>query len=209
MATRLDIIRRAQVRVGDEPILSETAPGADTYVAIYDGVIEDLLSRVQWSFATGMRKLVRLTEPPAAHWRYAYQLPSDMLGALDAVYDRGDRRLPTTGFEVLQNRLATDAENVWVRYPTSANIALWPGYFVELVTVAVMSQIALSVREDGVLSSRLAEQAYGPPSMMGRGGLLGQAAARDAQSQPSPVIAEGINPLVDVRYGSAPKSFIG
>lgn len=199
MTTRLEIIRNAQRRIGDEPISTEHDAGADTHVGIFDAVRDDLLSRYPWSFATVTRRLARLTAVPAAHWSYYYQLPVDMLGAPRGVYVGADCHQPFTGFELTENRLATNAEEVWLEYLKRAEITIWPGYFVELVTMAVMAEFALSIREERALYNALQEACYGPPSMLGEGGRLGIAKGIDAQSKPSLVVAEGVNILVDVR----------
>ncbi len=209
MTTRLELIKSAQVRVGDEPITSETDAGADTYSAIYDSVRDDILSRYPWSFATVTRRLTRLAAVPEAHYKHYYQLPSDMLGAPRAAYDSATLRNPFVGYGLTENRLETDAEEVWLKYTIRPEPTLWPGYFVELVRVAMMSEIAMSVREDGVLYSRLREVAFGGERLMGQGGLFAQAKDIDSQSKPSAIIAEGTNPLVDVRVVTGGRTFEG
>lgn len=199
MPTRLEIIQRAQARIGDEPIVSETAPGAPTLVAIYDDVRDDLLSRYPWKFARVIRRLTRLSAVPEAHWSYYYQLPSDMLGAPRAVYDSASEATPCTRFEITENRLATDAAEIWLEFGKRPEIVLWPGYFLSIVTKGTMREFALTIREDSGLWRALGEELYGSAAMMGEGGLFGQAKNLDAQSGPSPVIAEGASPLTDVR----------
>lgn len=199
MATRLELIQRAQARIGDEPILTESDPGADTHIAIYEGVVEDVLSRYPWSFATVTRRLVRLAEAPDAHWAYFYQLPADMLGAPRAAFERDDVAWPFMAWEITENRFATNAEKVWLRFTKRADPTYWPGYFTELVTLAVMAQMALSIREDGAMAERLRAAAFGSGGIDGHGGLMAQCQAMDVQGKPSPVVAEGTNPLLEAR----------
>ncbi len=199
MATRLELIQKQQARIGDEPLRTETDAGADTYLAVFEDTLDHLLAKHAWNFATLTRRLTRLVEPPAAHWRYYYQLPSLMVGAPRAVYDRADCRRPFTGYELLENRLATDAAAIWLRFTKRPDIAVWPGYFRELHTIACMAELALSVREDSVLADRLYLRAYGPPHLMGMGGIFGEASALDEQARPSTVVADGFNPFIDAR----------
>lgn len=200
MTTRLEIINRALVRIGADPLDNETVDGAETHLAIYAGVSEDLLSRNEWSFATVTRRLTRLADAPAQHWRYQYQLPSEMLGSPRAVYDSDALRWPMTAYALSEQRLLTDAEAVWLKYIKTPDPTWWPGYFRELVTVAMMAELAFSVREDRVTRDALRGDVYGSANMLGQGGLLGEAKGLDAQSKPSPVIAEGSNPLIAARY---------
>ena len=200
MPSRLDIIRRAQARIGDEPIASEAAAGADLYITVFESVRDDLLSRYPWYFATVTRRLGRLAQEPSVHWRYFFQLPSEMLGAPRAVYDSAQQRAPYTRYELTENRLATDAERIWLRFINRAEPQIWPAYFTAIVEKSLMREYALSVREDSNLYRLLGEELFGPPSMMGEGGLYGQAKSHDTQAKPSPMIAAGSSPLIDARF---------
>ncbi len=202
MLTRLEHIRRQQMQIGDEPLTAETDAGADTYIAIFEETTDDLLSRYAWFWSTVTRRLTRLSDTPAAHWKYYYQLPAEMIGAPRAVYASAELRQPTTAFELTENRLATDHEEIWLRFSKRVPVNLWPGYFVKLHGVVMQSQLALSVREDHPMFARLQEVAFGPPHMMGDGGLMGQAVAADTQAKPSPVVADGVHPLLSARSGS-------
>lgn len=200
MTTRIDIINRQLLRIGSEPLQSEQADGADSHLAIYDSVLEDLISRYPWTFCTMTRRLVQKSQAPAQRWLYAYALPSDMLGSPRAVYDSESRRAPLTDFELSTGELQADAASVWMTFQTKPSPVFWPGYFRELVVLAGAAEMALSVREDKTLRDVLRNDCYGTPSQMGEGGLFGQAKNYDAQSKPSPVVAEGVNPLIAVRY---------
>ena len=76
----------------------------------------------------------------------------------------------------------------------------WPGDFRELFTVALMAELALSIREDRPLRNELYRQAWGTPQEGGRGGLFGAALDNDSQAIPSTIVGGGYNPLIDVRY---------
>src|SRR5690606_17673745 len=64
MTTRILLIDRALVRIGADPLGSESAPGAETHIATYQDVIEDLLTRHPWHFNTQVRQLNRLQAQP-------------------------------------------------------------------------------------------------------------------------------------------------
>jgi hypothetical protein len=203
LVTRIDIINRALALIGEEPLQSETAPGADTHLALYDSILEDVLSKNPWLFARFFGALARLTEAPPARWKYAYQLPSDLLGPPMAVYDSKDtsRRPPLQLFELVEGRqLWADAAEVWIRGVRKPSPLYWPGYFRELVRLALAAELALAVREDGVLRTRLRAEAYGDASVPGSGGQFAVAAGLDSQGSPSVIIAEGRNPLLEARY---------
>jgi hypothetical protein len=200
MTTRADIINRALIEIGQTPMQDEVTPPGGSYVLQYETHIGALVSCYPWTFQTELRQLARLSAPAEAHWAFMYDLPSDMKGALRAVYPRKDCRRPTQDFELRNGRLYADHPEIWLRYTVPANPARWPGYFLALAVLAMKAQFALSVREDAALWRTLTEQFYGPPQMMGEGGMLGHAKTIDASGKSSDLIAIGSNPLVDVRH---------
>ena len=200
MTTRIDIINRALIDIGNGPVQSEDVPPGDSYALQYETHVGAVVSSYPWSFQTRLTKLARLVAAPEAHWVYEYDLPSDMIGAPRAVYPNAERRRPTSDFEIRGRKLFTDHPDIWLRYTMAMNPALWPAYFTALAVLVLKAQFALSVREDSALWLRLTEHAFGPAQMMGEGGKVGEARAIDSGGQPSGVIAIGENPLVSVRF---------
>lgn len=200
--SRIQLIDRARRRIGSGPLQTENAPGAASAIDIYNSVTDDLFSRYPWSFGKKKRQLNRLGQAPTQHWKYRFARPTDLVGVPRAVFDSAaEHARPTTDYELLEDALHANAPALWMLYPISQTPALWPGFFVELVTLALMAEFALSVREDAALRKSLRQDVYGDPREQGEGGMLGQAKALDTQGQPSPVMAQGWNPLVDIRRG--------
>jgi hypothetical protein len=200
--TRIDMIDASLMRIGAEPLQSEAAAGADTHIAIFDSVSGYCLSANPFSWNTVTRKLVRLTAAPLRYWKYAFEKPSDMLGAPRAFYDNATCRVQFTEVELNDGVIQTNVTDLWMKMDKRSPVDQWPGYFVELIQVALMSQFALSVREDRALMVTLDQAAFGTPSENRQGGLMGVAMGIDAQGKPSPVVAMGRNPLTSARLGS-------
>lgn len=204
MALRIDIINNALVRLGAAPIQSETLTGTDAYVMIYDTVIGALVSRYPWSFQTKFAQLGRLLTPPLSQWQYGYQLPADLLGTPRAVYASvptggGWPELPVTAFEIMGDTLFTNETQIWLRYTFALSPARWPGYFTELAVMALAAEYAISVREDAALRNSIRTDVYGSSREQGEGGMLAEAKAIDASSQPSRTLSV-VNPLTAGRY---------
>jgi hypothetical protein len=199
MTTRIDIINRALIEIGQTPVAEDVPPGASR-VLEYETHIGALVSSYPWTFQTRLVQLARLTAPPQAQRQYAYDLPSDMRGTPRAVFPDGLTRQPTSDFEIRGRKLFTDHEQIWLRYTQGLQPALWPDYFLALAVLVMKAQFALSVREDTVLWRTLTEMAFGTPQMMGEGGKVAEAKAIDASGKASDVIAIGSNPLIAVRH---------
>jgi hypothetical protein len=202
MTTRINLINRAASRIGAGRLKDENAPGAEIRIGIYDGVVEDLLSRYPWTFARKKRQLARLAVQPDAHFTYLFQLPTDMIGLPRAVYDSPDERAkPVMAWELGEAGLASSFEQVWALYTIKAPPQAWPGFFRELIVLAVAAEYALSIREDKSLRSELRNDVYGSAAALGESGMLAQAKNMDAQASPSPSIPVTGNPLITVRHG--------
>lgn len=203
MTTRIDLINECLVLNGSNPLGSESAPGANTHIACFNRATELVLSCHPWNCNSYIRQLVRRSDPPdPPHWKYAFVLPSELIGAPRAFFDRKDCRRPTTCYELYGTReVRTDHETLWCRGPWNVEPQFWPGYLREVITLLVRSELALSTREDRVLRDKLRQDAIGTPSEVMQGGLLAAARALDDMAKPSPVIADHDNPLIAARSG--------
>jgi hypothetical protein len=202
LVDRITIINRALLRIGSDPLQGENMPGAETHVAVYDSVVDDICSCYPWSFATPTVQLARETDPPAQFWKYAHKLPADLIGPPRAVYERSDRAVPLKDFAISGDLILSNAPDIRVKYVVTPLPALWPGYFRELIVLAVAAELALAVREDRMLRNQLREDVYGPPAHMGESGKLGVAKNTDAMGHPGESMDgdDGANPLIDVRF---------
>lgn len=198
----VQIVNRALGRIGAQSIPSLEAPGpaGDAPKEIYEGVVDDLLSRNRWSFGRKVAKLTRLAGDPERAWDHRFLLPGDRTGPPEAFWDDARFRAPLLAYELVGKFVFADAEELWVRYPWRPPPLEWPAYFRELVVLACAAELALAIREDQRLRTLLREEVYGPPSMAGEGGLFADCCSRDAGSSPSPQPAGGRNPVVDARW---------
>lgn len=194
MTTRIDLINRALVEIGQSPVV-EGVPPVDTCVMTYETHIGALVSSYPWTFQTKLAPLGRLTQAPVAHWRYAYQLPADMAGTPRAIFAHKDDREPIVDFEIIGDRLVTDRDAIWCRYTFRPEPGRWPGHFILLAVTALKAQFALTIREDTTLHNTLNQIAFGTPSQGGQGGLWASSAHIDNSGQPSRVVRIGSNPL--------------
>jgi hypothetical protein len=161
--------------------------------------VEWCISAHPWRFVMHVRQLARVVDAPVAFWPYAYKLPSDRLGVIQAAYTQPDLKRSTRDFDVQGDELLARADAVWVEYFRDVPPAGWPSYFREFVVVSLSSKLAHAVRADEGLSAQLKREAFGAANENGRGGLFGVAVARDAQAAPSRPFLQGDGPLLDAR----------
>ena len=198
MTTRIEMLNRALLRIGADPLDSETDPGAPAHLAVYDSTLEHIAAH-PWTFFKTTQRLVRLSARPAQHYAYAFQLPATRIGAPRAVYPSAQSRVPTTDYHIEGDTLLTDLAEVWLEFMELRQPAHWPGQFREAFTVALMAELALTIREDRVLWRELTVRAFGNPGEGGAGGLVGQALTADNMAEPGDAWMVDGNPLIDVR----------
>jgi hypothetical protein len=198
--TRIDVIDAALMRIGCNPLMSESRPEAAQHLAIFESVTGYCLSVNPWHWNVVIRRLVRRSEPPERYWDYQYERPHDMLGAPRAYYNASDRRSPFTDVELLDGTIQTNASSLWLEMDKRSTPDTWPAYFGEVIQQALMGEFAFSVREDGVMRDRILAHVFGTPSEGRRGGIMGQCMDLDAQGKPQPSLESLRNPLIDARF---------
>jgi hypothetical protein len=195
-ATRVGSINRALARAG---CLTLTAgetdhPSGPAILLLYNTVLESLASSYPWQHFRTFGKLTRLPSSDLA-WDYRFSLPADKQALPYAVFDRSDCLTPFTVYEYRDNLLYTDASAIWVKYPRLVEPGLWPGYFMDLLTLNLAAEYALAIREDGQLRGALLVECFGPPEYHGQGGKFAFATAVDSQKTAGEQAGNGHDPF--------------
>lgn len=199
MTTDVDILNQCLARIGASPIESRTDPAGVAAWACYDAIVSFVLGSYPWAFGRLTRQLTQAAAPADVPWTYAYRLPETITGEVTAVFIAPSDPRPFQDWEREGPNILTNAPQIWVRFQRLREPDEWPPAVAEVIRIGIMAELALAIREDGVLRDRLRLQAFGTPSEGGLGGLLALAQGRDAMGKPAPTIAAGRNPLIDCR----------
>jgi len=153
MATDISMCSNALILLGHTTINSFTDPGAGATAAanLYDTVYEDALTGHPWRFAMGKVTLSKLTDTPLNEWTNAFQLPGNLL----LTY----RTYPRSNFEIYEDKLYTNNNEVEIDYwfkPTETSL---PPYFVKYMQYALAAEFAISVTDNRTLADLFANQA--------------------------------------------------
>lgn len=184
MASDIDICSNALQMIGAGSINSFDDPGAGASVAkaLYEPLLEALLTRTYWRFATKKQKLNLLSQTPLNDYRYSYQIPTDCL-KVERVYQ-------VKNYQIFRDLIYTDILDIDIDYVYRMDSSLMPSYFVLAFTYKLASEFALAVTDDAN-KNQLYEQKY----MM----ALSEAYAADAMQHPQTPILD--QPFTDVRGG--------
>lgn len=201
MVTRIAVCNRALVRIGEAPLQSEVADGAEAVLLLYDSAVETALGLGDFSFASAIRQLNRDAIKPKGRWLYRFQLPAESLEGPQAIFDREDASTPFTRWELYDDGIYTDAEIIWARVRVVPSPQLWPPLFIEGIVTYLAGLLAGSMKENFDQQQAYTVLALGDPRVPGDMGLIGRARSRDAASQPTKALmTTSASPLIAARF---------
>lgn len=180
-----NICSSALVLVGSGGINSFNDPVREAEVAFdhYALTLEDLLTRHPWKFATAQRQLARSVDAPLFGYAHAYQLPSDCLEILNME--------SAAAYEVLENKLYCDLEEVKISYLFRPVEARFPPYFARLLVFELAAVFAMALADDESKSEKWEKKAREQER---------KARHTDSKQQPSAKVRPNNNILAAVRF---------
>lgn len=146
MATDLDIVNQALVRIGAEPVASLNVNTAQALAAstLYDTIVRRMLAETPWTFALSGALLNQIVPPtnsyqPFSRYEFVYQLPADTIRVL------GLESLER--FQIAQDKLYTNDKAPRLVYVANVEASYFPGYFEDLVVHELAASFAISVTD--------------------------------------------------------------
>lgn len=164
----------------------------------WDRVVQSLISRHKWTFATKKTQLSQDTIKPINEYKYSYILPNDLLKLLAVYNSKNVGAMPINDFDLIATqgpmRLTTDADKIYIEYNRVPLVAHWPTYFQDLVVHALAAELAIPLTENTEKYQLHRQIAFD-----GRNNKLAVAITQDNLQYSSEIIVD--NPFVNVRYG--------
>lgn len=181
MASKFDIVSQALVLIGEAPI-SSFSEGTAGLVAsqMYETTLDGLLTSHRWRFAVGKAAFNQLTETPLNGYRYAYQIPSQLLMLINVRYN--------PAYEIYEDKLYTDVNSVEADYIYRPEEARFPQYFVEALAARLAETFAIPITNNQTMREAMQELAAR---------RFQEAIFKDSQGRPPSPIQH--RPFVDVR----------
>lgn len=181
MATNFDIISQALILIGEAPI-SSFSEGTAGLVAdqMYTITLDGLLTSHRWRFATGKQALNRLTDSPLNDYKYAFQLPSQMLMLINAQHN--------PRYEIYEDKLYTEMSSISIDYIFRPAESKFPQYFIEALAARLAETFALSITNNQKMREAMGELA---------GRRFQESIFKDSQGRPPTAIQH--RPFVDIR----------
>jgi len=120
MASKLDIINRALVKVGQARISSidENSKGATTIRTVYDQVRDTLMQSYVWNFTKTRVQLAADLTAPTFGFQYRYRLPANTLRVLGIADDTE----PTRNYSSSRNAFKHEGEFIYTDVGAPLNL---------------------------------------------------------------------------------------
>ena len=160
MVAPIDLVNRALVLLGEQPIMALDQPCKPARVAsiMYEGALESELSGHPWHFAKKRQILAEVDDPDAPDGEASYRLPSDWLQSLAVCTVSGEEDLQAVH------------EGAYIRSPNPSGVMLsylakiddpsaWPALFREVLVLRLAVDMAQSLTQSGGSRASL-NQAY-------------------------------------------------
>ena len=205
ISSDIDICARALLRLGEKPIssFSDGTDPATTCANIYPELKQMILTVHPWRRTMKKMALSALSATPANKWTKKYQLPSDRMGEIQAVYNTtstGPGIQPITTFELFGDELFTDEATIVVDYQKEIAEAEFPHYLSELMILALTAEIAFPITDQANLAELYDAKAWGLPGHQRQGGYFAVCKSLDSRGSAPDVVVGDID-LILARQG--------
>ena len=192
--TDLSICSDALIMLGASPLSSFTE-GTDAAQAcdrLYPDLRDSLLARYPWSWTYKKASLGRLATAPINEFKYAYQLPGNILSGVQAVFETSasNQNAINDGWEIYGDQLYTDLETVFIDYQETVSESKMPVYFVHLLRNALAGELGIVITDQASKADYFRAIAYGSPGENGRGGLFREAVNIDSRGRLPQIIED-------------------
>lgn len=140
--TKIKLISDALVLLGEKPTSSLSDPryGVTVGANLFEGIYEnELTGNPSWRFAQTKAQLSQLVAAPLNEWKYAYQLPADML------LPRGI--YPSGPYEIYAKHLYTNRSEIEMDYMFKPELSEIPSYFAMLMRYALAKDMIKPITE--------------------------------------------------------------
>lgn len=186
--TALKVCSDALLLLGARPISSfnEGTDSSNLCDRLYPDIKRTALQMYPWSFSFKKVQLARTINTPVNEYKYEYQLPSDMLGAVRRAYSSNAVGVSSFRDWTIQgDKLLTNAEAIYIDYQFMVGEDKMPSYFIQFLKYMMAWHLCYPITDQTEKAQYWQMVAVGNPSENNRGGFFRSAMSMDGQGQTS------------------------
>lgn len=186
---QLTLINAACAQIGADPIdaLDDDTPSGQAAALIYDSLLGYCVGLFEWPFALATRQLSqRAGVTPLSGYTTVYALPADRIEEPVKAGPRADwPRQHFTDYTLQGGDLHCDQDTMYALIRTLPLPIQMSSTFRKTFQHGLAAELAMAIASDKALKSALWNEAFGPPTANGCGGLMGSAIQAARKSQPT------------------------
>jgi hypothetical protein len=201
--THLVIANRACAMFGNSPLqsLDEETLGGQRVQAIFESLLGFCLDLHPFTFTRQSMQLAMTAEDLnfsgyANGFQHEFTVPHGFTINPSRLLRSRDNDDVLLRFEREGDKIYCDEKTCFAQLIIEDHPEKWSGSFTHAFTKALAGELALAMADDKNVSASLKEEAFGPPSMNFRAGLMGAAIQADARNSPVRSLPQS-NPLLD------------
>ena len=205
--TRLVIANRACAFFGNDPLqsLDEETPSGQKVDLIFDSLLSFCFDLHPWTF---MRQSVQLARSTTVAGFTVYPNGYSSEFTVPQGYRINPARLTRTAdsedvlldFEREGDKVYSNDATCFGQLLINQHPERWSGAFAHAFTKALAGDLAMALADDKSVHDTQMGEAFGPPSMNFRGGLMGAAIQADSRNSPVRHLPNA-NPFLDAWLG--------
>lgn len=182
-AAPVEVVQAALHRVGEAAIanLADGSVPAQIVASNYEGIVEDLLTRHAWTWATKTVDLTVIGETTAQPWGFAFAIPAEVINIRWLTC--AGRKLGADEWELQSGQVlalrSDDLQAVATYRVTEGN---WPGDFAECVVLRIKALFLEGLLDKWQEAKLVTDDLEGKP---GRAGKIDRAIVRDKRQVPA------------------------
>jgi hypothetical protein len=197
---QMTLINGACGEIGADPLdaLDEDTPSGRAATLHYDGLLEYCIGVYEFPFAMELRQLSQRADVTQhTGYSYVYALPGDRIedpikcAPTAAAFTRGH----FTDYTIIADDLYSDETTMFGLMRVRPHPARMSPTFRAAFQRGLAGMFAMAIASDKALKAQLWQEAFGPPTANGTGGMMGAAIQAARKTQPSTGVWTGSDPL--------------
>ena len=183
----LDIVNAACARIGAEPLQDWDGDEGQAAHLSYQDVVQFNLAQTPFSFAIEPVQLSLIDGATAlTGYAHVFDVPGEWLEPpIYLTDDITDPQRVYSRYRLVRRQVHAADNPLWAFRKFTPSPKDWSAPFRSATICAIAARLAMALASDRAMYDLLETEAYGTPSEMKRGGLLGVAIQRDAFATPA------------------------
>lgn len=157
MASKIDICNLSLTKLGADRIMAmdEDTEVAKKMVAVYNLILDEVLSAHPWNFAIKRVAMALSNDSPAFGYSYQHQIPSDCMRVL-GIYNGTDESDAIEDYKKEGDVILSEEDTLYIRYIARiADSTKYSPHFITTFSTRLAAELAYPLANSGALAETM------------------------------------------------------